>query len=371
VRGANLVELHPGLAWLLAAAPMPVFFAAAGWANATATRQSTAVRLRTLIGLGAVIVGCWTAAVIVAVTVTGSAGVVGKGARIATQPLWFVAAYAPMAAAGRPMATLAARRPAMVVGVCLGGLAVVDVARFGAGWPGWIGWPGFYLAWAVPWLLGGWWRDRFERGQFHERRAGIVLALVAGTVAVAVVEVAGYSPALIDAVPAARSNTTPPTLYTAIVGIAQVGILLAVAQPLDRVGRRWRTFWDRAGEAAVGVYLWHLTALALCAAAVALVLPAPRRLTGTWWATRPLWYSAVLAITVGLVRLTDLARTRLRRRRGIPGPPTRRRATVGVVLAATAAAAVGVRGPTSIARAFAWTALLVLTWAILRGDTTG
>jgi hypothetical protein len=303
--------------------------------------------------------------------VAGTPGVVAKGARIATQPLWFVAAYAPLAAAGRAMATTAARRPAIVFGVCLGGLAVIDLARFGAGWTRWIGWPGFYIAWAVPWFLGGWWRDRFERARLHERRTGIALALVAGAAAVALVKVGGYSPALIDAVPAARSNTTPPTLYTAIVGIAQVGVLVTVAHLLDRVARRWRPFWDRAGEVAVGVYLWHLTALALCAAAVAVVVPMPRRLSGSWWATRPVWYSAVLALTAGLVRLTDLVRAGLRRRRGVPGPLSRGRAAVGVAVAAIAAGAVGLLGPTSIARALAWTALLALAWVMLRGDATG
>ena len=35
VRGANLLALHPGWAFVVAIAPMPVFFAAAGWAHTT------------------------------------------------------------------------------------------------------------------------------------------------------------------------------------------------------------------------------------------------------------------------------------------------------------------------------------------------
>jgi hypothetical protein len=52
VRGANLLALHPGWALVAAAAPMPVFFAAGGWANATAAWSSAVPRLRTLVGLG-------------------------------------------------------------------------------------------------------------------------------------------------------------------------------------------------------------------------------------------------------------------------------------------------------------------------------
>ena len=92
VRGTNLLELRPGWLWVASLSPMPVFFAAAGWANATTSPEAAAPRLRTLAGLGAVVVGVWTLGVAIAVVITGEAGVVGDGARIATQPLWFVAA---------------------------------------------------------------------------------------------------------------------------------------------------------------------------------------------------------------------------------------------------------------------------------------
>ncbi|MEI7548396.1 MAG: hypothetical protein WCK21_10105 [Actinomycetota bacterium] len=66
---------------------MPVFFAAAGWANATGTPVSSASRLRPLVGLAAVVVSMWSVAAGVEVLTTGHRGVVGDGARIATQPL--------------------------------------------------------------------------------------------------------------------------------------------------------------------------------------------------------------------------------------------------------------------------------------------
>ncbi|MGQ0434279.1 MAG: acyltransferase family protein, partial [Microthrixaceae bacterium] len=172
IRGANLLALHPGWVFVAALAPMPVFFAGGGWANATATLTTSLGRLRTLVGLSAVVVCAWSAGVILAVATTGHAGVVGDGARVATQPLWFVAAYAPLAAAGGWLARLAANRIVALVGASLALLTALDVARFALVAPEWIGWPGFYLAWGTPWLLGGWWRGRPHEGTRDARRGG-------------------------------------------------------------------------------------------------------------------------------------------------------------------------------------------------------
>lgn len=366
VRGANLLGLHPEWAWLAAAAPMPIFFAAAGWANARATPVSSAPRLRALVGAATVVVVVWSAAVVIAEAVAGDPGAVADGARIATQPVWFLAAYVPFAAAGRPLAEAAARRPVLAIAGCLAVLAALDVARFGLGAPDALGWPGFFVAWGVAWLAGGWWRDRAGPA-FPERRIGLVLAAAATVAAVALVHLAGYAPALIDAVHGARSNTTPPTLYTAVVGLAQVGVLLLVAGALDAAGRRWRRLWDRAGEAAVGVYLWHLTALALCGGVIALGLPVPERLTAAWWVTRPLWWAAVITLALGLVLATAAARSRSRRRSAAPASPGLAGAVAGVVLAAVGAALVGLRGPRTPLLALECSALFVAAWVALGG----
>ena len=110
VRGTNMLLLYPGWSFLAAAAPMPVFFAAGGWANATTSPRRAATRLRTLIGLAATVVGCWSIAVLVAAALRGGdPGVLGKGARLATQPLWFLAAYVPFAFWGRARSPVSRR----------------------------------------------------------------------------------------------------------------------------------------------------------------------------------------------------------------------------------------------------------------------
>lgn len=366
VRGANLLALHPGWAAIAVLAPMPIFFAAAGWANATATVEGSAARLRTLVGLGAVVVCSWSAAVVLAEAVADDPGVVGDGARVATQPLWFVAAYVPLAAGGGWLGRRAASHGVLMIAAALTGLAVLDLARFGFDAPEWIAWPGFYLAWGTPWVAGAWWRARYVDGDVDERRTGALLLVGAGTACAALVATAGYGPALIDAVPGDRSNTTPPTLYTALAALAQVGVLLLGARLLDRAGRRWRQLWDRAGEAAVGVYAWHLTALALCAGAIALGLPSPERLTIPWWLTRPLWWAAVLAVTLGFVLATAAVRARLRRDDHAPAPPPPWRAVLGIAVASAGGALVGLRGPRNTPLALACSALFVIAWWLLR-----
>ena len=431
VRGANLLALHPGWALLAVAAPMPVFFAAGGWANATATLAAAAPRLRTLVGLGAVAVVAWSIAVALATLFGGGdSGIVGDGARVATQPLWFLAAYVPFAAAGGSLARLA-RHIRVVLPAMLALLLALDVARFGFDAPEWIGWPGFFLAWGTPWLLGAWWRHRVEsaglgtevlpdaqrmagahsveagsgpgRGRggrqgldeqtvagaapaeagtdpgsgrshggrrgFDERATGWALAAGGTLACLALVHLGGYAPALIDAVPGARSNTTPPTLYTAVAGIAQVGVLLVVAPALDRAGRRWRRLWSQAGEAAVGVYVWHLTALTLCVAVIAAGFPVPERLTTLWWLTRPVWWVAILAVTAAFVGLTAAVRSRLGGRRRT-ATAQRQAAPVpvpvaGVIVTSAAAALVGLRGPRHLEVALVCSALFLAGWFLL------
>lgn len=363
VRGANLLELRPGWSWIATLAPMPVFFAAGGWANATATPTKAAPRLRVLVGLACVVVASWSTAVVVASAISGDAGVVGDGARIATQPLWFLAAYLVFAANGQSLGRLATHHLVVTIACSAVVLAMLDVSRFAFDAPEWVGWPGFYLAWGVPWLIGGWWRSHRDRPHLWELELGAVL-FVGGTAgAVALVARGGYTAALIDAVPGGRSNTNPPTLYTAVAGMAQVGLLMLGAHWLDRLGR-WRSrLWTRLGEAAVGIYVWHLTALALCAGVVAVGLGVPDRLSIAWWVTRPLWWGLVLAVTFGLVILTAAFRSRTR-----PSPLLRGRAIAGIVIGATAGALVGLRGPRTVELATMCTALFVVSWLLLRGD---
>ncbi len=371
LRGANLLAIRPGLAWLAMLAPMPVFFAAAGWANATATPRSAAPRLRALVGAGAVVVVLWSTAAATEVVIRGEGGVVGDGARIATQPLWFLVVYVPFGASGARIARLA-KRPVLAVGTCLVVLAALDTARFRFDMADAWAWPGFFLAWGVPWSLGAWWRGRCDMGGIRESRVGIALATASLAAAFLLVRLAGYGPALIDAVDGARSNTTPPTLYTAVAGSAQVGLLMVASRRLDGLAARYRRILDSAVAAAVGVYVWHLTALAGCAGAIAAGLWAPQRFTRGWWLTRPLWFAAVVGVTGLLAALTARVQRPSGQRESLPPRPCGTAGTslvAGLVLATTGAAVVGLRGPRTLPAAAVAVASFVAAWRLLGGAT--
>lgn len=379
LRGANLLEINPGWSWVSVISPMPVFFVAAGYANAGSASHAAVGRLRTLVGLAAAVIATWSAAVVISEPFVGTGSVVGDGARLATQPLWFIAAYAPMLVTTASMTRRAASRPVAIALGCVVVVAACDLLRFAAGAPSWAGWPGFLAAWAVPWMVGEWWRGSVGSAPTAVRRReiGVGLALIAGgaTLAVVLVRHAGYAASMLDVVEGARSNSTPPTLYTAAVAVAQAGVVLVAAGVLDRIGARWRSMWSRAGAASLGVYAWHLTALALCSALVAAGLPAPERFTVGWWLSRPLWWGAIIALTMVFVSITSKVLSRARpngRGDGTSiivadaGAPARWRIAAGTTTAATAAAAVGLHGPRTTGWAVGLSVGMTVAWGLLR-----
>jgi hypothetical protein len=363
LRGDNLIALYPHLSWLTLIAPMPIFFAAGGWANATSTAHSSATRLRTLMGLGAVVVTVWSGASIIELLVVGQGSTLADGARIATQPLWFLAAYIPFAAYGKRMATFA-RHPIIAVGIALVVLTAIDVARFGFDANNTWGWPSFFLAWSIPWMIGSWWRNASNSQSFNERRVGCALFIAGSVAAIVLVKTAHYYPALIDAVPNKRSNTTPPTLFTAVAAISQTGILMMIAPSLDSLARRWRSAINALGTASIAVYMWHLSALALCAGLIALGIPTPTRLTASWWLTRPLWFALVLGITALFAMATSFVRKHLQSR--APRPPMAETFHAGVALAILGAGIIGLYGPRTLPGATIAIASFIGSWWCLR-----
>ena len=363
LRGDNLIALYPHLSWLTLIAPMPIFFAAGGWANATATAQSSAARLRTLMGLGAVVVTMWSGASIIELLIVGHGSTVADGARIATQPLWFLTAYIPFAAYGKRIAALA-QHPIIAIGIALVALTAIDVARFGFDANDKWGWPSFFLAWSIPWLIGSWWRHASHSQSFNERRIGCALFIAGSVTAFMLVKAADYYPALIDAVPNKRSNTTPPTLFTAVAAIGQTGVLMMIATSLDSVARHWRSLINTLGTVSIAVYMWHLSALALCAGLITLGVPSPTRLTTSWWLTRPLWFALVIGITTLIASATSFTRKKLQSR--TPRPPMAETFHAGVALAILGAGIIGLYGPRTLPGATIAIAAFIGSWWCLR-----
>lgn len=363
VRGTNLVALEPGLSWLGLASPMPVFFVAAGWAAASSSRSQRSAadgarsRVRVLVLLACVVTALWGTVAVVEQLVTRKRGVLTDGARLATQPLWFLAAYVPFALAGR-LTARAAHRPLLWLLASIALVGVSDSVRFGCGAPRWVGFAGFFVAWSVPWVAGWWWQDNRGMRGTREARAGVVLFTAGAASCVVLVRWFGYSGTLIDAVSGRRSNSTPPTLFTVGAAVSQAGGLMVCARLLDVAAARCRPVVSAFNRVAPGFYAWHLSGLALASLPLALGAPFPRRFTIEWWLLRPVWAAAVITITWLLVKVTMDGRA------NVPAAPTARppgkvSAAVAAALVALGAAAVGLWGPTTPLRATSECAALI------------
>lgn len=363
LRGDNVLALYPQFSWVTLVAPMPIFFAAGGWANATSTPLTSVKRLRVLVGLAAIVVTVWSAVSIIELLLLGESGTLSDGARLATQPLWFLTAYIPFAAYGQRISGVA-QRLAPIVGLCLAVLVVIDIARFGFGADDKWGWPSFFLAWGIPWMIGAWWRKASQSPAFNERKIGAVLAISGAMSCVLLVKIAHYYPALIDAVPNERSNTTPPTVFTAVAAIAQAGVLMMIASSLDAIATRWRSTIDALSKASVAVYAWHLSALALVAGLLALGAYAPTRFSAAWWLTRPLWYASVIGVTALFVVATSFVQKHRHHRGAERALP--QMFHVGVVLAVIGGGVIGLYGPRTLPGAVVASSSLLGSWWFLR-----
>lgn len=362
VRGINLFQLYPRWEWLTALSPMPLFFVASGWANVGGTVAGRARRVTLILTLAVVLSTAWSAATLVERVVTGGNGIVSDGARVSTQPLWFLAAWIPFTLFADSLTTSSRRIGVFIVGAATV-LVVGDVARFVFDAPRWVGFTGFFVAWAVPWALGSWWRQQHDAHTFDERVVGLVVCAGAITIAIPMVAWGGYSVALIDAVPGGRSNTTPPTLFTAVASTVQFGAFMACAPALDRIAARRSRVIRQLDTVAPGLYVWHLTALSLLGALLAAGLWAPHRLSPEWWLSRPLWWAAIVALAIAFA-LASRTLTRVVEQ-SASGTVTRDRVVIAAFASGLAFALAGLYGPdtTGMAIAIPTLALLAL-WAI-------
>ena len=353
VRGSNLLALYPQWAWLGMLSPMPAFFVAAGWANAHSTINNRIRRLRILVAVSATVITIWSLISILEIVVTQQSGVLGDGARIATQPLWFLAAYVPLATVTHLLARWSAHIVAVVL-TCIGVVAVGDVARFAFTTPRWVGYPGFFATWAIPWAMGIWWRLQHEKKLLPERKVGASLAVIGVIASIFLVRFAGYHPSLIDAVPGHRSNSTPPTLFTCAAAVMQVGIIMVFAQQLDVLAAQCQRILRRMNALSVGAYVWHLTAIAICAGFVALGAPMPTRFSLDWWILRLPWFIMVLVITAVLVVGTRMIQKHLQSK-DLQESVHIKTNTVGLVLVSVGSLVTGLYGPRTLPTALAMT----------------
>ncbi|GAA5070207.1 hypothetical protein HNP84_001699 [Thermocatellispora tengchongensis] len=320
VRPGGEVALAGPLAYMPALAPvswvlqtLAVFFFVGGFAAARSARAASGAwkwarrRVPRLLVPAWPVVALW-AGVAAALPAYGVPyGSVRALALPALAPLWFLAVFAGLALA--TPALLRVRRPATLACLAAAAVFAVDAARFGLGAPAWIGWVNVAAGWLVPYALGVAWAGGGLRGR------GTAAAMLVGGAAATAVLVAGfgYPAAMVGVTGAPVSNLSPPTAAAVCFGVAQIGVALLLHGPLDRLMRRPRA-WAAvalANLAAMPVFLWHLTALALAAAACLPLAPVPGLLappSGPEWVAARLAWLPVLAAALAVVarpRLTS------------------------------------------------------------------
>ena len=190
--------------------------------------------------------------------------------------------------------------------------------------------------------VGYWWSDRDAAGGLS---AGAGWSIFGGAIAalIAVTWIGWYPVAMVGIPGAEVTNMTPPTFAMAILGVVQFGIIIGTQPQVRRLTSQLRAWHFVVAVSAVvmTIYLWHLSAMSLVAAAGlftfdgALFRIEPG--TSVWWLTRPVWLAILSAVTVLLVAVFARFEWRIS---DAPAPEHRRTVTIGMLLVAGSAGAV-------------------------------
>ncbi len=354
----NSLEWIPYAGWVTwVVQVMPLFFLAGGYANARGLRKVIAgeelrrdwitARARRLFTPVVPLLIMWVFLIVIMRTFVPPE-VVYAGAMSATVPLWFLAVYLTLTAVA-PFSHAWWRRRGAPTIVILGAAAIlIDVARFVFEVPG-IGWLNFLIVWAMVHQIGYWWSDRDAAGGVDARTGWAIVGGALGAL-IAVTWIGWYPVAMVGIPGAEVTNMTPPTFAMGILGVVQFGIIIGTQPQVRRFTARIRAWHFVVAVSAVvmTIYLWHLSAMSLVAAAGlftfdgALFRIEPG--TAAWWATRPVWLAILAIVTVVLVAAFARFEWRIS---DAPPPVHRRTVTIGVLLIAGSAAAVAGVGITT------------------------
>ncbi|UVY84662.1 acyltransferase [Brachybacterium sp. NBEC-018] len=293
---------YPPITWLLQV--MPLFFVVSGFAGAiahrrlrerggTATAFVTARVHRLLVPLLAPV-----AAAVVVLAALGAAGVqaglLDEAGLRWREPLWFLAVFLGVQSLLPLLLRAHERAPWASLAALAGGAVAVDLLRGQTGIEA-IGYANLGFVWLALQQAGFLLADgRIDALPRRVRAAGIVLALAGlGTAFVT----GFWSPDLI-------AHLNPPTTALLVLGAAQT-LALSLARPhLARLAARPRIAAVTGFVTArtMTFYLWNLSALLLLAGGSLLLsqqglLTLPEPSSAAWWASRPLWLAASIALT--------------------------------------------------------------------------
>ena len=317
---------HP-LTWVIQV--MPVFFLVGGYANALSWRSARRrgepyagwlrSRLRRLGTPVIPLLLVWLAIASIAYAVGVPGATLRTASQVALVPTWFLAAYVMVVALAPAALALWERLGWWAVGglLVLGGL--VDWVSITTG-SDLAGFPNYVIVFGAVHMIGFAWLD----GRLHGIRIRLLLAAIGAVGTVLLVWLGPYPVSMVGLDNATLNNSFPTRVTLGFLGLLQGGVLLALEPVLARWLERpkpWR-FTILVNARIMTLYLWHLTAM-VAVIGLSLALGGfglrSEPLSGTWWATRPLWWASLALVTVGFIAVFGRFETPVKDAR--PAPP--------------------------------------------------
>ncbi len=297
---------HP-LTWVFQV--MPVFFLVGGYANGLSWRSARRrgevyggwlrSRLRRLILPVVPLLLFWTAGGWIGLRLGLDWEVLQLASQVALVPTWFLAAYVTIVTLA-PLGLWLWERWgwwSITAGIALAGIC--DLLSIGLGIVP-LGFLNYVFVWGTVHQVGYAWLD----GTIDRLWERAVMAVVGLAGVLLLVGLGPYPVAMVGLDTSEITNSYPPRVTLAFLGLFQSGLVLMFEAPLRRWMRRPIAWTVVVGVSAriMTLYLWHLTAmvtvigLSLLTGGFGLAI---EPLTGQWWSTRPLWFIVLALVTLG------------------------------------------------------------------------
>jgi surface polysaccharide O-acyltransferase-like enzyme len=299
---------HP-LTWVLQV--MPVFFLVGGYANGLSWRSARRrgegyggwlrARLRRLILPVVPLLLFWTFGGWLGLRLGLDWEMLQLASQVALVPTWFLAAYVVVVTLAPVGLWIWDRWGwwSILAGVALAGLC--DFLSIAANVIP-TGFLNYVFVWGTVHQIGFAWLDGALDGL--PKRALMAAVGILGTLLL--VGLGPYPVAMVGLDTTEITNSYPPRVTLAFLGMFQSGLALMLEGPLRRMASKPPVWTVVVGVSAriMTIYLWHLTAmvmvigLSLLAGGFGLGITP---LTTAWWLTRPIWFLVLGIATIGLV----------------------------------------------------------------------
>jgi fucose 4-O-acetylase-like acetyltransferase len=246
-----------------------------------------------------VFVVAWLLAARVLESTSIDARLVHSIARIAAQPLWFLAVYLTVTLIAPAQLAVHRRAPGLLIVLLPALVVAVDTLRLSETVTA-LGVLNYLFVFAFAQEVGfhlsaGW--DRYRV------RDAVVVAVTALGLLALLVTVGPYPVSMVGLPGAKVSNMSPPTVCIVVLTVAQVAIATACRAPAQRWLQR-RRVWTATVAANAGImtiFLWHLSAAAIVGGVLygLDILPVPGSVG--WWAWKLPWFLASITVLAGFV----------------------------------------------------------------------